>query len=493
MRASCAPITRRRSGRLDHDGVAGDQRGARHAGEDRQRKVPGGDHRRHAARLVAQVVDLAGQRGPGAAARRGAAPRARSTRESRWPRPTSASASRMVLPASRVSSAASSASSPRMISAARNSTAARSRAAVSRQRREGARARPARRPRSRAGRRPRPRPPRGPAGPGRSTPPCATPRRSRPPIEQRLVARPAGRDLAQRLQGRAAALEPGEVGVRHVGERAGRGGVGRRDQRQVRRRLVDAGRRRRRGDQLLDVGALGEGAAQERLVGGVLEQAAHEVGHAGNELADRRVLAQAQAHGAHRRLDGVAHAVQHLDLEAVVGHAAGGGRWRWPPRASARCGCAKAGRTTSTLSSMRRARRSKETSAVGLVGEDRRGPALLAGEHRLVVPVGALDEPHRERPAAAAPPVDQRLEVVAGVAQVGLHDHAGLVEGAELLFVEQFGEDRVGEVAVAELLEVEIDEGAALRRAAHDRAQRVFDGGRPNRESRAGRSASTAR
>ena len=103
-----------------------------------------------------------------------------------------------------------------------------------------------------------------------------------PADEQRLVAGRPGRGLAQRLQGGAAALEPGEVGVRHVGEGAGRGGVGGRHERQVGRRLVEAGRRRRRGDQLLDVGALDEGAAQERLVGGVLEQAPHEVGHAGN-------------------------------------------------------------------------------------------------------------------------------------------------------------------------------------------------------------------
>ena len=169
--------------------------------------------------------------------------------------------------------------------------------------------------------------------------------------------------------------------------------------------------------------------------------------------------------------------MQHLDLEAVVGHAqAAGGGDRRRERAHV---VAAEGRPHHVDALEHEARQALERDVgVGLVGEDRRGPALLAGEHRLVVPVGALDEPHRERPAAAAAPVDQRPEVVAGVAQVGLHDHAGLVEGAELFFVEQFGEHRVGEVAVAELLEVEIDEGAVLRRAAHDRAQRVFDGGR---------------
>ena len=64
--------------------------------------------------------------------------------------------------------------------------------------------------------------------------------------------------------------------------------------------------------------------------------------------------------------------------------------------------------------------------------------------------------------AALACPVDQTAQVVLGVAQIGLHDDAGLVVAAELVLVEQLLEDREGEVAVAELLEVEVDEGAGL-------------------------------
>ncbi len=296
-----------------------------------------------------------------------------------------------------------------------------------------------------------------------------------PVDQQRLVTRRPVGDQAQRLERCAPALESGEVGVGLVDERTGRGGVGRADHRQVRRRLVELRRGRRRRDQLLDVGALGEGVAQERLVGGVLEQAAHEIGHAGNELADRRVLAQPQAERAHGRLDGVAHAVQHLDLEAVVGHAetAGGGHGgRERPHV-----VAGEGRAHDVDALQHEAREAFVGDVrIGLVREDRHGPALLPGENGLVVPVSALDEAHGQRPAAAAPPGDQGLQVVAGVAQVGLHDHAGLVEAAKLLFVEQLGEDGEGEVAIAELLEIEVDEGAAFAGPGHDRPQGVLDG-----------------
>jgi len=47
----------------------------------------------------------------------------------------------------------------------------------------------------------------------------------------------------------------------------------------------------------------------------------------------------------------------------------------------------------------------------------------------------------------------------------------------ELIFVEQFREHRVREVAIAELLEIEGEGGARGLRLAHDRAQSVLDRG----------------
>ena len=76
---------------------------------------------------------------------------------------------------------------------------------------------------------------------------------------------------------------------------------------------------------------------------------------------------------------------------------------------------------------------------------------------------------------ALARPVDEAADVVLGVAQVGLHDDAGLVVAGELVLVEQLLEDGEGEVAVAELLEVEVHEGAGLLGLAEDRAQTLLD------------------
>src|SRR5439155_12061563 len=59
--------------------------------------------------------------------------------------------------------------------------------------------------------------------------------------------------------------------------------------------------------------------------------------------------------------------------------------------------------------------------------EDGYGPSLGAGDDRLPVPVGALDETDLERRAKRRPrPVDQRPQVRVRVLPVGLHDAAEL-------------------------------------------------------------------
>ena len=60
-------------------------------------------------------------------------------------------------------------------------------------------------------------------------------------------------------------------------------------------------------------GLLGE----EALVARVLQQAAHEVGHAGDEVADRAVGAHAQAARGRARPEVVAEAAQDLQLEVA--------------------------------------------------------------------------------------------------------------------------------------------------------------------------------
>ena len=62
---------------------------------------------------------------------------------------------------------------------------------------------------------------------------------------------------------------------------------------------------------------------------------------------------------------------------------------------------------------------------LGLVLEDGRLPAVLAGGDDLVVPVGALDEAHDERvlaPERSTRPGDQAVGQLGRVAQVGLQD-----------------------------------------------------------------------
>src|SRR5919198_2245402 len=72
-----------------------------------------------------------------------------------------------------------------------------------------------------------------------------------------------------------------------------------------------------RGEQLFE-GAAGGLLVEEALVARVLEKAAHEVGHAGDEVADRAVGADAQAPGSERVLEVVAEAAEHLDLDVCV-------------------------------------------------------------------------------------------------------------------------------------------------------------------------------
>jgi len=128
----------------------------------------------------------------------------------------------------------------------------------------------------------------------------------------------------------------GEVGVRLVLE------------------IVSDPGRRRDGDTLrirqqrLGRFVLGEAAPQERLVGRVLEQPAHEVCHARDQLAERHVDAHALAALGQRAHERLGHAVERLQFQGACGRprASRAARawaidrmlWlptanRWPPRA----------------------------------------------------------------------------------------------------------------------------------------------------------------
>ena len=186
-------------------------------------------------------------------------------------------------------------------------------------------------------------------------------------------------------------------------------------------------RRRRAGgaDELVEVAAFGEAMAHEALVGRVLEQPPHEVGHARNQLADRRV----HAHPVARRARA--------------------------PRAPARpCRTAAGARGAVGPSSHRARRRDRVGEAAQVVARDRRAAPRRRGRSGtcvqrsklasvsafcantgnghpaapativLVVPVGALDQPDLQRDLELVRrPRDQVAKIVVGVPPVRL-DHA---------------------------------------------------------------------
>ncbi len=99
------------------------------------------------------------------------------------------------------------------------------------------------------------------------------------------------------------------------------------------------------------------------------------------------------------------------------------------------------------------------------------GPAVLGRFDPLVIPVGALDEPDRQRRLTAIGEVEHLLGDLGRVAQVGLEDDPGRRPGPELLL----GEDRAGEgerrLARIERLHVDVDVSADVPRPAEDRAE----------------------
>ena len=165
---------------------------------------------------------------------------------------------------------------------------------------------------------------------------------------------------------------------------------------------------------------------EEGVVGGVLEQAAHEVGHAGDEVADRAVGAHAAAGRGDRGLRVVAQAAQDLELEVLGAHVArvgvGGG-------VRDRAQVVRRDRHLDQRRGVDQALGEQLEVAVALaaVHEHRRRPAVLGGLDDLVVPVGALDQADRERVPARGRgrPLQQLVEVLRGLGQVGLQDDAG--------------------------------------------------------------------
>ncbi|MGB7547515.1 MAG: hypothetical protein WBM14_07195, partial [Terracidiphilus sp.] len=132
------------------------------------------------------------------------------------------------------------------------------------------------------------------------------------------------------------------------------------------------------------------------MIGGVLEQSADEVGHAGDERADGDVLAQAQASGDDRPAEGLIHAVEHLDFERGRGQVGrfqrgqGVGDGAQIVRADGQVHAAFA--DPSRRSGDEQPREPLEARiGVGLVRPHRRGPVHELGVDGFVIPIGAFD------------------------------------------------------------------------------------------------------
>ena len=191
----------------------------------------------------------------------------------------------------------------------------------------------------------------------------------------------------------------------------------------------------------------------------VLEEAAHEVGHAGDDLPGGNVDACAVALSLHGVAQPLGHAVQHLELDGIAGKAslvADDHRTGEAARVVACEGGPEVGpgrdeALTASLVALISGR---------LLLEDGHWVARLAGEDHLLVPVGALHQPHGDGRAPIPGNAFEPIEVVGRIEQVGLHDDAKVGPRRQNVLAHDSFERLVGEIPAAELLHVDVDEGS---------------------------------
>ena len=219
---------------------------------------------------------------------------------------------------------------------------------------------------------------------------------------------------------------------------------------------------------------LGHAGPKERIVGGILEQATHQIGHTGQQFAIGHVHPHPLAQGSDRVHQCVAHAVEHLDLEGPPGqfHLFGKGHRL---RQAAQIVAGEGGAQVLAVG--------EEKFRLALVGDialpfslpHGSGPAVLRANDRLRVPVGTLDQPDSHRCPAPLGPGGQHSQVIRCGAEVCLNGDAHMGPVAEFRFHQEAGENGQGEVLEAALLHVEMDKGALPDRLAQDGTHAVHD------------------
>ncbi|MDZ7726945.1 MAG: hypothetical protein U5Q44_01415 [Dehalococcoidia bacterium] len=203
------------------------------------------------------------------------------------------------------------------------------------------------------------------------------------------------------------------------------------------------------------------------LVGGVLEQAADQVGHPRDELASGDVDADQVAKLGDGLAEPFGHSVEHLEFNVLARKAGDLGADHGLGDASRvvrgkgwlQVGVGIEQQTGAVL---------EVAVGLSLVFEDGDVVALLVGEDGLFVPVGALDQSDGNGRATLGGERFESCDIGRGITQVGLHDDADAVPATELVVAEDFGEGVVDEVLVAVLLHVDVDEDAELAGAPED-------------------------
>ena len=225
--------------------------------------------------------------------------------------------------------------------------------------------------------------------------------------------------------------------------------------------------------QALDLGILGKALAQEGFVGGVLQQAAHQVAHAGNHVAVGAVQADAAGHLEDALADRFGHAVQHLEFVARFRHAQFLGHLH--DRRDGADVVGGAGEVADPVVFQDHPRLALEGGiALGLDRPDRDLPAVLLGLDRLVIPVGTFHQADRDLRILLPGPGQQVGQVLVRVLQVGLQHDADV--GIVAVFQFQAAIQLEDDLLVAVGLHVDAEESADFDGLGRDAAQLLQHG-----------------
>ena len=215
---------------------------------------------------------------------------------------------------------------------------------------------------------------------------------------------------------------------------------------------------------------LGEALAQERLVSRVFQQPSHQIGHAGNQVANRRVEPQPEPSLLERVAYRLRHAIENLVFDPILGH------MQLPCHLDDRgdrTDVVRPAGETRILMVLEDAPRGRLEIGIAfvLVRENRHRPVVLPRSDDFRVPIGPFDQPHRDLLPVLASPGNEVRHVAIGVTQIGLHRDAGVRVAVELGLLHQAAVERQRQALEGLVLHVEIDECPNLHRAPHDRPQ----------------------